>query len=140
MRDHGKHDLQTGAVTEPPIDDWERQGALRELTRVARTSSARTPTPSSGASGASRGASAAVAEAMERILELGAKPAEAVAPAEAGQASGAPARKAPAFGRARFLAMRTDPALPPSAWREPVSRCAPGRVAGDRMRIEAGDG
>ena len=36
MRDHGKHDLQTGAVTEPPIDDWERQGALRELTRLAR--------------------------------------------------------------------------------------------------------
>ena len=61
------------SLLEPPIDEWERQGALHELTRVARDLELRaTPTPSSAASAASRRASAtAVAEAMERILELG---------------------------------------------------------------------
>ena len=56
----------------PPIDEWERQGALRELTRVARD----LESDDSGAVIARLGRLTqsqrdAVAEAMERILELG---------------------------------------------------------------------
>ena len=56
----------------PPIEEWERQGALRELTRVARD----LELEDSGAVIARLGSltekqRAAVAEAMERILELG---------------------------------------------------------------------
>ena len=56
----------------PPIEEWERQGALRELTRVARD----LEVEDSGAVIARLGSltqnqRAAVAEAMEKILELG---------------------------------------------------------------------
>lgn len=72
MRNHGEHDVQTGALTEPPIDDWERQGALRELTRVARDLQREEPDAVVGRLGRLTGSQrAAVAEAMERILELG---------------------------------------------------------------------
>ena len=71
MRDHREHNVRTGLAA-PPIDDWERQGALRELTRSPETSSSRTPTPSSGRLGRLTSSQrAAVAAAMERILELG---------------------------------------------------------------------
>ncbi len=72
MRNHGEHDVQTGALTEPPIDDWERQGALRELTRVARDLEREDADAVVGRLGRLTGSQrAAVAEAMERILELG---------------------------------------------------------------------
>lgn len=56
----------------PPVDEWERQGALRELTRVARDLE-------SGDSDAviarlgrlTQSQRDAVAGAMEKILELG---------------------------------------------------------------------
>ncbi len=56
----------------PPIEEWERQGALRELTRVARD----LEIEDSGAVIARLGSltqnqRGAVAEAMEKILELG---------------------------------------------------------------------
>jgi hypothetical protein len=72
MRDHREHDVQTGAVAEPPIDDWERQGALRELTRLARDLEHEDADAVVGRLGRLTGSQrAAVAEAMERILELG---------------------------------------------------------------------
>jgi len=72
MRNHGEHDVKTGALTEPPIDDWERQGALRELTRVARDLQREDPDAVVERLGRLTGSQrAAVAEAMERILELG---------------------------------------------------------------------
>ena len=72
MRNHGEHDVKTGAITEPPIDDWERQGALRELTRVARDLQREDPDAVVERLGRLTGSQrAAVAEAMERILELG---------------------------------------------------------------------
>lgn len=56
----------------PPIDAWERQGALRELTRVARDlefdDSAAVIARLGRLTQSQRDA---VAEAMERILELG---------------------------------------------------------------------
>lgn len=56
----------------PPIDMWERQGALRELTRVARDlefdDSAAVIARLGRLTQSQRDA---VAEAMERILELG---------------------------------------------------------------------
>jgi len=56
----------------PPIEEWERQGALRELTRVARD----LEFDDAGAVIARLGSLTqkqrdAVAEAVERILELG---------------------------------------------------------------------
>ena len=59
-------------ISEPPVDEWERQGALRELARVARD----LEREDSGAVIARLGRLThsqreAVAEAMERILELG---------------------------------------------------------------------
>ena len=64
--------MKTGALTEPPIDDWERQGALRELTRVARDLQREDPDAVVERLGRLTGSQrAAVAEAMERILELG---------------------------------------------------------------------
>jgi hypothetical protein len=72
MRDHSEHDVQTGAVTEPPIDDWERQGALRELTRLARDLERVDADAAVRRLGRLTGSQrTAVAEAMERILELG---------------------------------------------------------------------
>ncbi|HSJ73842.1 MAG TPA: hypothetical protein VK904_05950 [Miltoncostaeaceae bacterium] len=73
MRDHSEHDVRTGAVTAPPIDDWERQGALRELTRLARDLEREDADAAVGRLGRLTGSQrAAIAEAMERILELGA--------------------------------------------------------------------
>jgi hypothetical protein len=60
------------ALSEPPIEEWERQGALHELTRVARDLELEdTGGVVSRLGRLTRGQRAAVAEAMERILELG---------------------------------------------------------------------
>ncbi len=64
--------MRTGAVADPPIDDWERQGALRELTRLARDLEHEDADAVIDRLGRLTGSQrAAVAEAMERILELG---------------------------------------------------------------------
>ncbi len=57
---------------DPPIEDWERQGALRELTRVARDLQREDADAVIGRLGRlTQSQRAAVADAMERILELG---------------------------------------------------------------------
>ena len=56
----------------PPIDEWERQGALRELTRVARDLEFDDADAVIRRLGSlTQNQREAVAEAMERILELG---------------------------------------------------------------------
>lgn len=56
----------------PPIDAWERQGALRELTRVARDLEFDDSDAVIARLGRlTQSQRDAVAEAMERILELG---------------------------------------------------------------------
>ena len=67
--DHSRRAIE---VSDPPVDEWERQGALRELAQVARD----LEREDSGAVIARLGRLTqsqrdAVAEAMERILELG---------------------------------------------------------------------
>lgn len=64
--------VRISEISDPPVEDWERQGALRELARVARD----LERADSGAVIARLGRLTqhqreAVAEAMERILELG---------------------------------------------------------------------
>ena len=60
------------SLLEPPIDEWERQGALHELTRVARDLELEHTEGVVGRLGRlTQSQRAAVAEAMERILELG---------------------------------------------------------------------
>ncbi|WP_217914959.1 hypothetical protein [Miltoncostaea marina] len=60
-------------TTDPPVDDWERQGALRELTRVARDLQLEHHDAVVARLGRlTAGQRQAVAEAMERILEMGA--------------------------------------------------------------------
>lgn len=60
------------AMTEPPVDDWERQGALRELTRVARDLELEDADAVVARLGRlTQNQRDAVADAMERILELG---------------------------------------------------------------------
>ena len=60
------------SLLEPPIDEWERQGALHELTRVARDLELEdTAGVVSRLGRLTQSQRAAVAEAMERILELG---------------------------------------------------------------------
>jgi hypothetical protein len=60
-------------VGRPPIEEWERQGALHELTRVARDLEREDGDAVMTRLGRlTRNQRAAVAEAMERILELGA--------------------------------------------------------------------
>jgi hypothetical protein len=60
------------AVSEPPIEEWERQGALHELTRLARCLELEdTEGVVSRLGRLTQGQREAVAEAMERILELG---------------------------------------------------------------------
>ena len=60
------------SLLEPPIDEWERQGALHELTRVARDLELEDTAGVVGRLGRlTQSQRAAVAEAMERILELG---------------------------------------------------------------------
>jgi hypothetical protein len=72
MGDHAEHDVRTGAIADPPIEDWERQGALSELTRLARDLQWEDADAAIGRLGRLTGSQrAAVAEAMERILELG---------------------------------------------------------------------
>lgn len=56
----------------PPVDEWERQGALRELTRVARDLEWGDSDAVIARLGRlTQSQRDAVAEAMERILELG---------------------------------------------------------------------
>lgn len=56
----------------PPLDAWERQGALRELTRVARDLESDDSAAVIARLGRlTQSQRDAVAEAMERILELG---------------------------------------------------------------------
>lgn len=56
----------------PPIDEWERQGALHELTRVARDLEFDDSDAVIARLGRlTQSQREAVAEAMERILELG---------------------------------------------------------------------
>jgi hypothetical protein len=60
------------APTEPPIEEWERQGALHELTRLARDLEMEDTEGVVARLGRlTQGQRDAVAEAMERILELG---------------------------------------------------------------------
>jgi hypothetical protein len=59
-------------IADPPVDDWERQGALRELTRVARDLEHEDSDAVIARLGRlTQNQREAVAEAMERILELG---------------------------------------------------------------------
>ena len=59
-------------IADPPVDDWERQGALRELTRVARDLEREDSDAVIARLGRlTQNQREAVAEAMERILELG---------------------------------------------------------------------
>jgi hypothetical protein len=72
MRDHGEHNLTTGAIADPPVEDWERQGALRELTRLARDLQREDADAVIGRLGRlTQSQREAVADAMERIMELG---------------------------------------------------------------------
>ena len=59
-------------VSDPPVDEWERQGALRELTRVARDLEREDSDAVIARLGRlTQSQRDAVAQAMERILELG---------------------------------------------------------------------
>lgn len=59
-------------VLSPPIDEWERQGALRELTRVARDLEFDDSDAVIARLGRlTQNQREAIAAAMERILELG---------------------------------------------------------------------
>lgn len=61
------------STAEPPVDEWERQGALRELTRVARDLEREDADAVVARLGRlTQRQREAVAEAMERILEMGA--------------------------------------------------------------------
>lgn len=61
------------SLAEPPVDEWERQGALRELTRVARDLELEDADAVVARLGRlTQNQRDAVAEAMERILEMGA--------------------------------------------------------------------
>ncbi|MGD9571261.1 MAG: hypothetical protein AB7V62_05205 [Thermoleophilia bacterium] len=61
------------SLTDPPIEEWERQGALRELTRVARDLELEDADAVVARLGRlTQDQRDAVAEAMERILEMGA--------------------------------------------------------------------
>lgn len=73
MKKNSEHAISTESIQlTPPLDAWERQGALRELTRVARDlefdDSAAVIARLGRLTQSQRDA---VAEAMERILELG---------------------------------------------------------------------
>jgi hypothetical protein len=73
MRDEREHNVRTDAIADPPIEDWERQGALGELTRLARDLRHEDADAVVGRLGRlTQSQRAAVAEAMERILQLGA--------------------------------------------------------------------
>jgi len=60
------------SIARPPIDEWERQGALLELTRLAHDLQNEDGDAVVARLGRlTRSQREAVAEAMERILELG---------------------------------------------------------------------
>ena len=72
MNDERENDLRVSSPTSPPVDEWERQGALHELTRVARDLEFENPDAVVARLGRlTQKQREAVAEAMERILELG---------------------------------------------------------------------
>ena len=72
MNDERENDLRVSSPISPPVDEWERQGALHELTRVARDLEFENPDAVIARLGRlTQKQRAAVAEAMERILELG---------------------------------------------------------------------
>jgi hypothetical protein len=72
VHEDSKRRIPVTSLLEPPIDDWERQGALRELTRVARDLELEdTDRVVARLGRLTQSQRDAVAEAMERILELG---------------------------------------------------------------------
>lgn len=73
MPPRSEDDRRLGALADPPVEEWERQGALRELTRVARDLELEDADAVVARLGRlTQGQREAVAEAMERILEMGA--------------------------------------------------------------------
>jgi hypothetical protein len=65
-------DIRLLSLAEPPVEEWERQGALRELTRVARDLELEDAEAVVARLGRlTQNQREAVAEAMERILEMG---------------------------------------------------------------------
>lgn len=73
MNEDIENELRVVALVEPPVDEWERQGALRELTRVARDLELEDSDAVVARLGRlTQNQRHAVAEAMERILEMGA--------------------------------------------------------------------
>ena len=72
MNDEREYHLRVSSRIPPPVDEWERQGALHELTRVARDLEFENPDAVVARLGRlTQKQREAVAEAMERILELG---------------------------------------------------------------------
>ena len=72
MNDERENDLRVSSPICPPVDEWERQGALHELTRAARDRELENPDAVVARLGRlTQKQREAVAEAMERILELG---------------------------------------------------------------------
>jgi hypothetical protein len=65
--------IRITSIARPPIEDWERQGALGELTRLARDLQLEDGDAVVSRLGRlTHSQREAVADAMERILELGA--------------------------------------------------------------------
>ena len=72
VKNKRENDLRISSPLSPPVAEWERQGALHELTRVARDLEFENPDAVVARMGRlTRKQREAVAEAMERILELG---------------------------------------------------------------------
>jgi hypothetical protein len=72
VKNEPENDLRVWSPTGPPVDEWERQGALHELTRVARDLEFETADAVVARLGRlTQKQREAVAEAMERLLELG---------------------------------------------------------------------
>ncbi len=73
MNENPPDEIDLISFAEPPLDEWERQGALRELTRVARDLELEDADAVVARLGRlTHRQRDAVAEAMERILEMGA--------------------------------------------------------------------
>lgn len=73
MNENPQDEMNLLSLAEPPVDEWERQGALRELTRVARDLELEDADAVVARLGRlTQKQREAVAEAMERILEMGA--------------------------------------------------------------------
>ncbi|MGD9695069.1 MAG: hypothetical protein AB7V42_05350 [Thermoleophilia bacterium] len=72
MNDAEDPSRPTTSLAGPPLDDWERQGALRELARLAWDLQRCEGDAAMARLGRlTHGQRAAVADAMDRILELG---------------------------------------------------------------------